>query len=147
MADTYLIIGTVLLFVGAYAFYTGILFLGIPLIIVALFLLIQYYRSSTKRVNKKVSNITYDGIIETGKSKIERGTFYIEKDKFLAAMEKIKDLITTQGYMPEFGLDAIYLNFRNQSRAEMVMKAINERGVKADLLQEMSDWKVKINFN
>ncbi len=147
MADTYLIIGIILLIVGAYAFYDGVLILGIPLILIALFLLIQYYRSSTKHVNKKVSNITYDGIIETGESKIERGTFYIDRDKFLTVMEKIKDLIATQGHMPEFGLDAIYLNYRNQSRAEVVMNAINERGVKASLLQERSDWKVKIDFD
>ena len=147
MANTYLVLGLIILVVSIFAFLVRVTFLAVPLFIVFLVFMFLFYRTSTARVNKKVSNITYDGIIETGISKIKRGTFYIERDKFISIMEKISDIVSSQGNMPEFGLDALYLNFNTQVRAESVAKAINERGVKASPLQERTNWKVKIDFS
>ena len=147
MANTYLVLGLIVLVVSIFAFLVRVTFLAVPLFIVFLVFMFLFYRTSTARVNKKVSNITYNGIIETGISKIKRGTFYIDRDKFVSIMEKISDIVSSQGNMPEFGLDAIYLNFNTQSRAESVAKAINERGVKASPLQERVNWKVKIDFS
>ncbi len=147
MANTYLVLGLIVLAVSAFAFLLGVIFLGIPLFIVFLVFMFLFYRTSATRVNKKVSNITYDGIIDVGISKIKRGTFYIERDKFISVMEKISDIVSSQGSMPEFGIDALYLNFNTQSRAESIAKAINERGVKASSLQERANWKVKIDFS
>ncbi len=146
MANTYLVLGLIVLVVSIFAFLLNVIFLGVPLFIVFLVFMFLFYRTSTARVNKKVSNITYDGIIHTGISKIKRGTFYINQDKFISTMEKISDIVSSQGNMPEFGIDALYLNFNTQARAESVAKAINERGVKASPLQERSTWKVKIDF-
>ncbi|WP_061950635.1 hypothetical protein [Acidiplasma cupricumulans] len=61
-------------------------------------------------------------------------------------MSKIKDIVSLQGKMPEFGLDAIYFDFNTQASAEKFSMAINSTGVKASVLQERTQWKVKIDF-
>ena len=146
MANVYLAIGVIFLIMSALSFAVGLLFLGIPLLIIFIVLMGLYYKTSSIHVNKKVSNITYDGIVKTGVSKIEKGTFYIEKDKFIEVMNKIGDLVSSQGSMPEFGIDALYIEFNGQERAEKLADLINQRGVKATAVQERSMWKVKIDF-
>ena len=147
MANIYLAIGVIFLIMSALSFAIGLYFLGIPLLIAFIVLMGLYYKTSAMHVNKRVSSITYDGIVKTGVSKIEKGTFYVEKDKFIAIMNKIGDLISSQGSMPEFGIDALYIQFNRQDRAEKLADLINERGVKASAAQERFMWKVKIDFN
>jgi hypothetical protein len=146
MANVYMAIGVIFLIMSALSFAVGLLFLGIPLLIIFIVLMGLYYKTSSVHVNKKVSSITYDGIVKTGISKIEKGTFYIEKDKFIAVMNKIGDLVSSQGSMPEFGIDALYIEFNRQEKAEKLVDLISQRGVKASAVQERSMWKVKIDF-
>jgi hypothetical protein len=146
MANVYLAIGIIFLIMSALSFAVGLYFLGIPLLIVFIVLMVLYYKTSATHVNKRVSNITYDGIIKTGVSKIEKGTLYVEKDKFIEIMSKISDLISSQGTMPEFGIDALYIELNRQDRAEKLVDMIKERGVKASAVQERSMWKVKIDL-
>jgi hypothetical protein len=146
MANVYLAIGVIFFIMSGLSFALGIYYLAIPLLIVFLVLMLLYYKTSSRHVNKKVSSITYDGIIQAGISKIDRGAFYIDKDKFIAVMTKINDLVSSQGSMPEFGLDAIYINFNSEDKAEKLVELIKERDVKANAVQEMSTWKVKIDF-
>ncbi len=147
MANVYLAIGVIFFIMSALSFTLGIYYLAVPLLIIFIVLMLLYYRTSSLHVNKKVSSITYDGIIKTGISKIERGTFYVEKEKFLSTMNKINDLVSSQGSMPEFGLDAIYIDFKRQDTAEKLVELIEQRGVKAAAVQERSTWKVKIEFS
>ena len=147
MANVYMAIGVIFLVMSVLSFAVGLYFLGIPLLIVFIVLMGLYYKTSSMHVNKRVSSITYDGIVKTGVSKIEKGTFYVEKDKFIETMNKIGDLVSSQGTMPEFGIDALYIEFNRQDRAEKLSDLINERGVRASAAQERSMWKVKIDFN
>lgn len=147
MANVYLAIGVIFFIMSALSFTLGIYYLAIPLLIIFLILMFLYYRTSGRHVNKKVSSITYDGIMQTGLSKIEKGTFYIDKEKFISIMSKINDLVSSQGTMPEFGLDAIYVDFNKQESAEKFVDLIQQRGVKAATVQERSIWKVKIEFS
>jgi hypothetical protein len=59
---------------------------------------------------------------------------------------KINDLVSSQGTMPEFGLDAIYIDFNKQDNADKFAELIQQRGIKATATQERSIWKVKIDF-
>jgi hypothetical protein len=147
MANVYLAIGVIFFIMSALSFSLGIYYLAIPLLIIFLILMFLYYRTSGRHVNKRVSSITYDGIMQTGLSKIEKGTFYIDKEKFISIMSKINDLVSSQGTMPEFGLDAIYIDFNKQDNAEKFAELIQQRGVKANAAQERSIWKVKIEFS
>ena len=147
MANVYLAIGVIFLIMSILSFSLGIYYLAIPLLIIFLILMVLYYKTSAMHVNKRVSNITYDGIMQAGLSKIEKGTFYIDKDKFISVMGKINDLVSSQGTMPEFGIDAIYIDFNKQDNAEKFVALIQQRGVKANAAQERSIWKVKIDFN
>ncbi|WP_337860743.1 hypothetical protein [Ferroplasma sp.] len=146
MANIYLAIGVIFLIMSALSFALGIYYLGIVLLIVFIILMFMFYKSSALHVNKRVSSITYDGIIRSGLSKIEKGTLNIEKAQFISVMGKINDLVSSQGTMPEFGIDAVYLEFNRQDRAEKLVELIKERGVNASATQERSLWKVKIDF-
>ncbi len=147
MANVYLAIGVIFFIMSMLSFGLGIYSLGMILLIVFIVLMFLYYRTSAGHVNKRVSSITYDGIIQAGILKIEKGTFYIDKDKFISVMSKINDLVSSQGTMPEFGLDAIYIDLNRQDRAEKLVDLIKERGVNASAVQERSSWKVKIDFD
>ncbi len=147
MNNIYLPIGIIFMIMAVLSYIEGINVLAIIFLIIFLGFMFMAYRGSSRHVNKRVSSITYDGIIQTGLSKIDRGTFYIDKDKFMSVMEKINDLVSSQGTMPEFGLDAIYLMLGNQEKAELLVSKIKERGVEASAMQERTTWKIKIEFN
>lgn len=146
MANIYLAMGVIFLIMSVLSFSLAIYPLAFILLIVFIVLMVLFYRTSATHVNKRVSSITYEGIIQSGISKIEKGTLHVEKDQFISIMGKINDLISSQGTMPEFGIDAVYLDFDRQDKAEKLVELIKERGVQASALQERSMWKVKIDL-
>ncbi|MEM0139313.1 MAG: hypothetical protein QXZ44_01670 [Ferroplasma sp.] len=147
MNNLYPALAAIFLVMGILSYIAGILVLSIIFIIIFIGLMFFVYRGTAMHVNKKVSNITYDGIMQTGISKIEKGTFYIEKDKFISVMGKINDIVSSQGNMPEFGLDALYLLVGSQEKAEKIVNEIKQRGIGASMMQERTSWKVKIEFS
>ena len=88
----------------------------------------------------------YQSIKEEGLKRISRGSFHVEENLFLSTVEKISDVLAEQQFVPEFGIDRMFLQYLDERAAEDAKRRINEKGVKADTMQERTSWKVKVEF-
>ena len=101
---------------------------------------------NTKKIQKKINRMIYQSIKEEGLKRISRGSFHVEESLFLSTVEKISDVLSEQQFVPEFGIDGMFLQYLDERAAENAKRRINEKGVKADTMQERTSWKVKVEF-
>ena len=146
MKNPFIIFGILFLLAAIFSYIFDQVIITIIAIIIAGYFIYQSLRTSPTRVNRKISDITYNGIMDIAKTKYNNGTFHVNLDKFSEIVSKLKDIIVNSGKMPEFGIDSIFLVYFTQSSAENAYKEITKRGVKAHIMQEKNNWYVKIEF-
>ena len=142
MKNMYLTIGIILLLVSLYAFLRDSLIIGVVVVLVAVFFIYQDARAMV--AGKSISTLTYNSIIEQGVRKIDGGSTIIKKENFLQSMEKIRDLLSEQQFVPIVGYDSVYLQYNNEAMAASALKQVLEKGLKGDLIQDKSTWSVRI---
>ena len=142
MKNMYLTIGIILLLVSLYAFLRDSLIIGVVVVLVAVFFIYPDARAMV--AGKSISTLTYNSIIEQGVRKIDGGSTIIKKENFLESMEKIRDLLSEQQFVPIVGYDSVYLQYNNEAMAANALKQVLEKGLKADLIQDKSTWSVRI---
>jgi hypothetical protein len=101
---------------------------------------------NTRKIQKKINKMVYQSIREEGIKRISRGSFHVDEKLFLDTVEKISDVLSEQQFVPEFGIDGMFLQYLNEKDAEDAKQRIVERGIKADTMQERTAWKVKVEF-
>ncbi len=101
---------------------------------------------NTKKIQKRINKLVYQSIREEGVKRIARGSFHVNEKAFLDTVEKISDVLSEQQFVPEFGLDGMFLQYLSEKEAENAKQRIVDRGVKADTMQERTAWKVKVEF-
>ena len=125
----------------------AIFYVPVSVVIVGIVLVVYGVKPSTVTLkSRKVLKATYDGVVSLGLSRIDRGILRTDRQNFLNTVDKIKDFISTQQLMPEFGLDCIFMQFRDQTSAERAVEDIRRRGITADAMQEKDGWRVRVNF-
>jgi hypothetical protein len=142
MKNMYLTIGIILLLVSLYAFLRDSLIIGVVVVLVAVFFIYPDARAMV--AGKSISTLTYNSIIEQGVRKIDGGSTIIKKENFLQSMEKIRDLLSEQQFVPIVGYDSVYLQYNNEAMAASALKQVLEKGLKGDLIQDKSTWSVRI---
>jgi hypothetical protein len=142
MKNLYLTIGIILLLVSLYAFFRDSLILGAVVVIIASFFI--YPDARAMLAGKSISALTYSSIIDQGLRKIDSGNTIISKKNFLESMEKIRDLLSEQQFVPIIGYDSVYLQYTNEASAGNALKQIQENGLKGDIIQDKSTWSVRI---
>jgi hypothetical protein len=142
MKNMYLTIGIILLLVSLYAFLRDSLIIGVVVVLVAVFFIYPDARAMV--AGKSISTLTYNSIIEQGVRKIDGGSTIIKKENFLESMEKIRDLLSEQQFVPIVGYDSVYLQYNNEAMAANALKQVLEKGLKGDLIQDKSTWSVRI---
>ncbi|MCL4451709.1 MAG: hypothetical protein M1327_03675 [Candidatus Thermoplasmatota archaeon] len=142
MKNLYLTIGIILLLVSLYAFLRDSLIIGVVVVIVAVFFIYPDARAMV--AGKSISTLTYNSIIEQGLRKIDGSNTIIKKENFLESMEKIRDLLSEQQFVPIVGYDSVYLQYNNEAMAGNALKQVLEKGLKGDLIQDKSTWSVRI---
>ncbi|WP_393971190.1 hypothetical protein OXIME_001448 [Oxyplasma meridianum] len=100
----------------------------------------------TKNRITRIRKTAYDGIVQNGILRIEKGSFHADKDTFIKRMEKIQDILADQELMPKFGLDAIYLEYTSEEKARKIAEMINSRGLKTDIIQDRMNWEIKLEI-
>jgi len=100
----------------------------------------------TKNRITKIRKTAYDGIVENGIQRIEKGTFHADREVFTKKMELVKDILADQELMPKFGLDAVYLEYTSENKARKVAEIINGRGLKTDIIQDRMNWEIKLEM-
>ena len=142
MKNMYLTIGIILLLVSLYAFLRDSLIIGVVVVLVAVFFIYPDARAMV--AGKSISTLTYNSIIEQGVRKIDGGSTIIKRENFLQSMEKIRDLLSEQQFVPIVGYDSVYLQYNNEAMAASALKQVLEKGLKGDLIQDKSTWSVRI---
>jgi hypothetical protein len=100
----------------------------------------------TKNRITKIRKTAYDGIVQNGIQRIEKGTFHADRDTFVKRMEAVQDILADQQLMPKFGLDAVYLEYTSEEKARKVAEIINSRGLKTDIIQDRMNWEIKLEM-
>jgi hypothetical protein len=142
MKNLYLTIGIILLLVSLYAFLRDSLLLGVIVVAIAAFFI--YPDARAMIAGKSISALTYNSIIDQGLRKIDGGNTIIRKETFIESMEKIRDLLSEQQFVPIIGYDSVYLQYNNESAAGRALKQVIEKGLKGDVIQDKSTWSVRI---
>ena len=131
MKNMYLTIGIILLLVSLYAFLRDSLIIGVVVVLVAAFFIYPDARAMV--AGKSISTLTYNSIMEQGVRKIDGGSTIIKKENFLESMEKIRDLLSEQQFVPIVGYDSVYLQYNNEAMAASALKQVLEKGLKGDI--------------
>ncbi len=139
-----LLLGIGALILSILSFGYSFFLLGAVLLVIGLLLLARILRSLLAA--KKISDITYNSIIEAGLAKIEKGNTSITREQFQETMTRIRDVLSAQQYVPEVGFDSVYLQYNSETAASVALSTVLSRGVKADLIQDKSTWRVRIQF-
>ncbi len=142
MKNLYLTIGIILVLVSLYAFLRDSFILGVIVVAIAAFFV--YPDARAMIAGKSISALTYNSIIEQGLRKIEGGNTTIKKETFVESMEKIRDLLSEQQFVPIIGYDSVYLQYNNESAASLALKQVTDKGLKGDIIQDKLTWSVRI---
>ncbi|AAT42819.1 hypothetical protein [Picrophilus oshimae] len=146
MKNPFIIFGVLFLLAAIFSYIFGQVIIAIIALIISGYFIYQSLRTSPARADKKIGDITYNGIMDIARTKYNNGTFHVDLENFAKTVSNIRDIIVSSGKMPEFGLDSIFLVYFTQASAENAYKEITKRGVKAQVMQEKNNWYVRIEF-
>ncbi|MCL4330017.1 MAG: hypothetical protein M1533_03335 [Candidatus Thermoplasmatota archaeon] len=137
-------LGIAALALSSLSFVYSLYFPGVIMLIIGAVLLAREIRPLM--ASRRISDITYNSIIESGLARIQNGNTSIQKEQFEKVMSMIRDVLSAQQYVPEIGFDSVYLQYNSEVPASGALKIIQSRGIKADLMQDKSTWRIRIQF-
>jgi flagellar biosynthesis component FlhA len=148
MKITTIVIGFILLAFSVFLFFQrgGLIFGVIVLVGSALSFSSGFSVYFTKNRITRIRKTAYDGIVQNGLQRIEKGSFHADKEIFVKRMETVQDILADQELMPKFGLDAVYLEYTSEEKARKVAEIINSRGLKTDIIQDRMNWEIKLEM-
>ena len=141
------LITVMLMVVSVVAYRLGGILVAAPFIAgTLLFFLFSFTKVGAISATRRIGRFTFNAIKEEGLKRIRKGTFHVSEESFSSSVEKIKDILSEQQYVPEFGLDGMFLSYGSEAAANNALEEIKARGVKADTLLDRRTWLVKIEF-
>ena len=148
MKITTILIGVILLALSVFLFLQrgGFIF-GVIILVGSVLSFSSGFRVYfTKNRITRIRKTAYDGIVQNGIQRIEKGSFHADRDVFVKRMEAVQDILADQELMPKFGLDAVYLEYTSEEKARKVAEIINSRGLKTDIIQDRMNWEIKLEM-
>ncbi len=140
-------VGLAFLALGAYAFYVGARISSVFAIVIGAGLSgYSLLIPSEKQISRKVQKGIVGGFLELGKKKIDNGTVKMDLASFEFVVQKITPVISELSTMPELGFDSIYLHYQTEAEAEAALGRIKEESVSASVVQNKSEWAVKVEI-
>ncbi len=136
------VLGAAAVIAAIYLFYVRDLLPAVLLLFIGVYLLFLDIRASV--ATRNISNITYNGFIDSGLARISRGGTVISKEKFVDCMSRIRDVVEGQQFLPEIGYDAVYLQYNSESGAKNDLDRIKQSGLTANLMQDKASWRIRI---
>lgn len=141
------LITVMLMVVSVVAYRLGGILVAAPFIAgTLLFFLFSFTKVGAISATRRIGRFTFNAIKEEGLKRIRKGTFHVSEESFSSSVEKIKDILSEQQYVPEFGLDGMFLSYGSEAAANNALEEIKARGIKADTLLDRRTWLVKIEF-
>lgn len=111
-----------------------------------IFFLLNFTRIGAISANRKIGKFTFTAIKEEGLKRIRNGTFHVDEDVFSDSVDKINDILAELQYVPEFGMEGMFLHYNTEDEANKALDKILSKGLKADTILDRRAWLVKIEF-
>lgn len=148
MNTLFLLVGLAFIGLGIYAFLSGSLFgTVISLVIGGGLAGYSIFIPSERQISRKLQKGISSGLLELGEKKMRNGSFHADPDKFRNVVEKLTPILSGLSSMPEIGFDSIYIHFLKESEAEATMEDLSKMSLSASIIQNKSDWAVKIDLS
>ena len=142
-----LFIGVAFLAVGLYAYFAGFPISSVLAFVVgAGFTGYALIIPSERQISQKIRRGMVTGLLELGEKKIKNGTFRVDFETFKDAVEKLSPMMADLSSMPEIGFDGIYIRFQTEYEADQAMEKIRKMPLNASVVQNKSEWAVKIDL-
>lgn len=140
-------VGLAFLALGIYALYVGARISSIFALVIGIGLSgYSLLIPSEKQISRKLQKGVVGGFLELGKKKIDNGTVKVDYESFQEIVEKLTPVISELSIMPELGYDSIYLHYPSESDAESALRAIIDQALGASVVQDKSEWAVKVEI-
>ncbi|MEM0157792.1 MAG: hypothetical protein QXN26_07040 [Thermoplasmataceae archaeon] len=141
------IMGILIAVLGFYFWFFVLVYLGGVVIAIGAYFIITGFRTpSHRQISGKVNQVIYDSLLERGSERIKTGQIKTTQERFVEVLDKLQDILGSQGDMPELGYDAIYFHCKSENEAASRLSQIADKGLKGSLTQNKSDWQIKVEF-
>lgn len=142
---TALAVGLVFVLLGIFGFVegatvSGVLAMGIG----AAISIYAAFIPSDRQISRKVQRGMVEGFLELGEHRIRDGKVKVEFEAFKSVVEKLAPVIAELSTMPELGFDSIFLHYTHEHEAEMALREIRALSIEATIVQNKSNWSVRV---
>lgn len=132
---------------GVYFFFFVLIYLGIVVMAIGAYIAITGIRiPSHSQISGRVNQVIYTSLKERGLERIRSGQLHTSEERFLSVLDRLKDMLGSQGDLPEIGYDALFFHCRSENEANEKLRQINEVGLQCSIVQNKNDWQIKIDF-
>ena len=140
-------LGMMIVLLGLYFLLFVFYALGAVVIVIGGYFVATGLRTpSHRQITGKVSQVIYASLRERGLERIKTGQLHATEQRFLSVLDKLQNLLALQSDLPEIGFDAIFFHCRTEKEANQRLVEISGLGLDCSLMQEKSDWQIKISL-
>ncbi len=101
---------------------------------------------SEKQITNKVQKGMSSALIDLAQKKIENGSFHADIGRFKEVVAKMGPVFPKISVVPEIGFDGLYIHFNNEADADAMVSDLKDLNLNVDVVQNKSDWAVKIEI-
>lgn len=147
MSRSFLLVGLAFIILGLIALLLNSLLSGIIALVIGIGLasyssLIPSERQISNRVQKGMSS----ALLDLAQKKINNGSLHADMGKFREIVNKLEPVLPKISAMPEIGFDSVYIHFSKESEAEAMVSRLNGLNLSVSIVQNKTDWAVKVEI-
>ena len=148
MNRSFLLIDLAFLILGIIALVLNRLISGvIALVIGFAFTAYTLFIPSEKQISKTVQKGMASALIDLAQKKINNGSLHADIGKFREIIGRMEPILPKISAMPEIGYDSLYIHFSKETEAEDMIARLKEMELNVNVVQNKTDWAVKIEIS
>ncbi len=147
MNRSFLLVGLAFIILGIIALVLNRLISGaIALAIGFAFTAYTLFIPSEKQISKTVREGMASALIDLAQKKINNGSLHADIGKFREIIGRMEPVLPKISAMPEIGYDSLYIHFSKETEAEDMIARLKEMELNVNVVQNKTDWAVKIEI-
>ncbi|MCL4337655.1 MAG: hypothetical protein M1129_05035 [Candidatus Thermoplasmatota archaeon] len=148
MNRSFLLIGLAFIILGIIALVLHNLTSGIIALIIGIaFTAYTLFIPSEKQITNKLKKGMSSALIDLAQKKINNGSLNADMGKFREIVGRMEPVLPKISAMPEIGYDSLYIHFSKESEAEDMIERLREMNLNVNVVQNKTDWAVKIEIS
>jgi hypothetical protein len=101
---------------------------------------------SERQIKNRLQKGMSSALIDLAQKKIENGSFHADIGKFREVVARMGPVFPKIPVVPEIGFDGLYIHFNRESDADEMVSELKELNLNVDVVQNKTDWAVKIEI-